>query len=265
MTDKIEEVSASKAKKTGTSRATGSMGTQTIHPTSFAEVSRIHRGALSTLKGSMVVTSAQEGEGVTLLAHLMAQRSAESGKRTLLIDLNMRNTKLSHDLSPEHMAWNLPGRDFSKGFGDLIHTVKNVEGLFFLPAPLDSMSIQYLKDIQHASAFFDALEKKFDHIIVDTTPVSALNRYNIDPVILSAAARRSLLVMMAKRTSRIKIMQAIKQLREAGANIEGIVVNDKENPSLKTQLFKMADFFKSVAPGFTAWMRQNIIKAGGLD
>lgn len=265
MTDKPEEMNPSKAKRSRKSSATGSMGTPTIHPTSFAEVSRIHRGALSTLKGSVVVTSTTDGEGTTLLAHLMAQRSAEGGRRTLLIDLNMRNTDLSNKLIPDRMAWNLSGRDFSEPFGDLIHPVKSVEGLFFLPAPLDSLSVQYLKDIQHAGAFFEALGRDFDHIIVDTTPVGALNRYNIDPVILSAASRRSVLVMMSNRTHKDKILKSIKQLREAGANIEGLIVNDKENPSLKLQLFKLVDFFKPLAPGFTMWMRQKIVKSGNLD
>ncbi|MFT7144294.1 MAG: Mrp family chromosome partitioning ATPase [Alphaproteobacteria bacterium] len=265
MTDKQDDQAPSKAKQKRKSRASGSMGTPTIHPTSFAEVSRIHRGALSTLKGSMVVTSSMDGEGTTLLSHLMAQRSAEGGRRTLLIDLNMRNTSLSNDLVPDRMAWNLPGRDFKHSFGDLIHAVDGVENLFFLPAPLDSVSVQFLKDIQHAASFFEALEKEFEHVVVDTTPVGALNRYNIDPVILSAAARRSVLVMMGNRTHKDKILRSIKQLREAGANIEGLVVNDRENPSLKSQLFKFADAFKSIAPGFTNWMREKIIKAGNLD
>lgn len=264
-TDSLDEVTVSVAKKNKKSRATGAMGTTTLQPTSFTEVSRIHRGALSTLKGSMVVTSTTGGEGTTLLSHLMAQRSAEGGRKTLLIDLNMRNTDLSNALSPDRTAWNLGGRNFTEGFGDLIHPIKGCANLFFMPAPLDSASVQFLKDMQHAGAFFEALEKQFDHIVVDTTPVGSLNRYNIDTVTLSAAARRSVLVMMANRTPKEKVYKTIKQLRESGANVEGMVVNDIENPNLRSQLYALADFFKPLSPGFTQWIRQKINKDEALD
>lgn len=258
-------VTVSVAKKNRKSRATGAMGTATIQPTSYTEVSRIHRGALSTLKGSMVVTAASSGEGTTLLSHLMAQRSAEGGRKTLLIDLNMRNTDLSNRLSPDRVSWNLAGRNFSDGFGDLVYPVEGDDKMFFMPAPLDSASVQFLKDMQHAGAFFEMLEREFEHIVVDTTPIGSLNRYNVDPVTLSAAARRSVLVMMANRTPKDKVLPAIKQLRESGANIEGMVVNDYENPSLRSQLIAFADFFKPFAPGFTQWMRGKISKSESLD
>ncbi|MEC8066247.1 MAG: hypothetical protein VX154_00135 [Pseudomonadota bacterium] len=264
MTDIKQEELASIAKKNRKSRASGTMGTSIIQPTSYTEVSRIHRGALSTLKGSMVVTAATAGEGTTLLAHLMAQRSAEAGRKTLLVDLNMRNTELSNNLLPDRTAWNLGGRNFAEGFGDLIHPTSD-PNLFFMPAPLDSVSVQFLKDMSHAGAFFDALEKSFEHIVVDTTPIGSLNRYNIDPVTLSAAARRTVLVMMANRTHKDKVHKAVKQLRESGANVEGMVVNDLENPSLRSQLNNFADFFKPFAPGFTQWMRQKIAKSERLD
>lgn len=267
MTDKKDdlEVTVSVAKKSRKSSATGAMGTATIQPTSYTEVSRIHRGALSTLKGSMVVTAATGGEGTTLLAHLMAQRSAEGGRKTLLIDLNMRNTDLSNRLSPDRSAWNLAGRNFKDGFGDLIYPVAGDDKMFFMPAPLDSASVQFLKDINHAGVFFETLEKEFEHIVVDTTPVGSLNRYNVDPITLSAAARRSVLVMMANRTPKEKVSHAIKQLRESGANIEGMVVNDHENPSLRSQLIAFADFFKPLSPGFTSWMRGKISHSENLD
>lgn len=265
MTDIKDEEIVSVAKKSRKSRATGAMGTTTIQPTSFTEVSRIHRGALANLKGSMVITSSSNGEGATLLSHLMAQRSAEAGRKTLLIDLNMRNTELSNELSPDRTAWNLGGRNFAEGFGDLIYPVPGDDKLFFMPAPLDSASVQFLKDMQHASAFFEALEKQFDHVVVDTTPVGSLNRYNIDPIALSAAARRSVFVMMANRTPKDKIHKSIKHLRESGANVEGIVVNDYENPSLRGQLNAFADLFKPLSPSFTQWVRGKISKADNID
>ena len=117
---------------------------------------------------------------------------------------------------------------------------------------------------QNAKDFFKALEGEFDQIVVDTTAVSLTNRYNVDPVILGSASSRTVLVMMAGRTQKDRLSKTIKQLREAGANIEGVVVNDVHNPTLKERLFKLVDFFNPVAPGFSVWMRDKINKHEGL-
>lgn len=236
-----------------------------VRPTTYAEVSRIHRGALSTLKGSVVVTSSQNGEGASLLAHLMAQKSAENGSRVLLIDLNMRNQSLSNSLAAERKVWGLAQRPVGDHLADLPKEVPGVENLEFMAAPADAESVLYLKDVHRAQAFFHALERQYDHVIVDTTPVGALNRGNADPVLLAAATRRTILVMMAGVTPRARVERTIKQLREAGAKIEGVVVNDRENPSLKRQLLTFVNGLQQMAPGLSDWLRHKILKAEHLD
>lgn len=235
-----------------------------LHPTSFTEVSRIHRGMLSDKKGSVVVTSTSAGEGSSLITQLMAQRSAENGKRTLLIDLNMKDSSVSESLGIDRSAWNLPARTVTETLPELVHPVEGVKNMFVMSAPLDVATVQYLKNMQNAKNFFEVLEGEFDQVIVDTTAVSLTNRYNVDPVILGSASHSTVIVMMAAHTPKERLTRAIKQLREAGANIEGVVVNDVLNPSLKERLYKLVDFFKPVAPGFSIWMRDKINKHEGL-
>jgi len=233
-------------------------------PTTYTEISRIHRSALSTLKGSMVITSSQDGEGSSLLAHLMAQRSSENGQKTLLIDLNLRNQALTIDFDAPTIPWGLDTWLPNAPLDNLIKSVDGVDNLYFMAAPSDHNSVVFLKDVHRAAQFLDTLEKGFDHIVIDTTPIGALNRYNADPIILSAAAQRTVMIMQAGVTSRDKVLRAIKQLREAGANIEGMVVNDRDNPPIRQQLLSFASKFKFL-PGLHKWMRNKIMDCHDFD
>ncbi len=236
-----------------------------LQPTSFTEINRIHRQALSARHGSLVITSALGGEGVSTFAHIMALRSADNGQRTLLIDLNLRNANLSDSFHAERKIWGLADRKQGSSLADLIQPAASVPNLSFMAAPRDDESVQFLRDVQRAKLFLSNLESQFDQIIIDTTPVGALNRQNIDPVLLSAAASRAVVVFMAGVTPQDKIKRCIRLLEEAGTAIEGLLVNDYRNPSLQEELLKFADGIKRINPAFADWMRQKIQKSSFLS
>jgi len=191
-----------------------------LQPTSFTEINRIHRQALSARRGSLVITSALGGEGVSTFAHIMALRSADNGQRTLLVDLNLRNASLSDAFNAERKIWGLTGRELNEPLSDLIKPVKGVANLSFMAAPRDDESVQYLRDVQRAKYFLTNLEHQFDQVVIDTTPVGALNRQNIDPVLLGAAATRAVVVFMAGLTPRDKIKRCARQLEEAALRLK---------------------------------------------
>ena len=238
--------------------------TTQLRPTSFTEINRIHRQALSARRGSLVITSASSGEGVSTFAHIMALRSADNGQRTLLIDLNLRSATLSDLFDAERRVWDLPNRELNQPLNDLIVPAKGVNNISFMAAPRDDDSVQHLRDVNRAQQFFAALESQYDQIVVDTTPVGALNRLNIDPVLLSAAASRAVVVMLAGVTPRENIKRCVRQLEEAGATVEGVLVNDYRNPSLQEELLAFADKLKRLSPKLGDWVRGKIMKAEWL-
>ena len=232
-----------------------------LRPTSFTEINRIHRQTLSSRNGSLVVTSATMGEGVSTFSHIMALRSADNGQRTLLIDLNLRNSQLSANFNAERKLWDLPKRDKDDPLNDLITPVDNVPNLDFMAAPRDDESVQFLRDVQRAHRFFTILEKQYDQIVVDTTPVGVLNRLNADPVLLAAAATHCAVVLLAGVTPRKLIIDCVHQLEEAGATLGGVLINDYRNPSLKEELLAFTDKLKRFSPTFADWLRQKIHKS----
>ncbi|MBI1363392.1 MAG: hypothetical protein GC134_05355 [Proteobacteria bacterium] len=235
-----------------------------IQPTAFTEINRIHRQALSAKRGSLVVTAATSGEGTSTFAHIMALRSADNGQKTLLVDLNMRDTHLSTSFNAERFAWRLSERQINEPLLDLVTEVTDVPNLFFMSAPRDDMSVQYLRDVTRANYFLTNLERHFDHIVIDTTPINAYNRYNVDPVLMAAAATRTVLVMLAGSTPREKVKKAREMLEDAGATIEGLLINDFKNPSLRDEMLKFAGSLERMSPDFAVWLKKKIMDAETL-
>lgn len=242
------------AKKTDTAAA----------PTSYAEINRMHRISFGNFKGTAVITSAKNGEGASTFAHTMALKSAESGKNTLLIDLNMRTLSITQSMELKRFDWDLPSIKTTLP-KKLLQTKKSIAKLSVLSAPTDVASIEYLKDPQNVETFFKLAEKQFDHVIVDTTPVGTLNRYNADPVLLASAARKTILVSMAGVTPKDRIRKAITQLEESGVKPSGIVINDKHNPSMKESLLEFIGGLQKVSPGLHSWLRKKILAEKSLN
>lgn len=252
----------SKTRKPTAEKVTASnIGSRALQLSSFTEINRMHRQALSAKRGTLVVTAATSGEGSSTFAHIMALRSADNGQRTLLIDLNMRNAGLSQAFATERKNWRLSEREVNQPLTDLVQPIDGVTNLFFMAAPRDDDSVQFLRDVQRASYFFATLEKDFDHIVVDTTPTSAVNRLNADPVMLAAAATRTVLVMMAGVTPADRIKAAARQLEDSGATLEGVLVNDYRNPSIKDDMLRFAESFQGISPDFAAWLRSKILSS----
>lgn len=234
-----------------------------IQPTSYTEINRLYRAVVAPLKkGVVLVTSTRDGEGATLLSHVLALRSAESGTKTLLVDLNIKNKHLTKSLDLTETNWNLPTRKEKDTFDDLIIKTSKAENLHYIAAPNDMESIAHLKDVDHAKEFFKVLGKTYNKIIVDTTPVGAMNRYNADPVILASAADRTVMVLLSGITPRKRIKNAISQLEEVGATVEGIVFNDWQSPSLKDDVMAMLTGLQGVMPGLANWLRHKVISGG---
>ncbi len=237
---------------------------KTALPTSYAEINRMHKNAFSTLKGTVIITSAKSNEGTSLFSHIMALKSAEAGKKTLLVDLNMKNMSLTSSLELKRLEWKLP--DIKTVLPKkIIQPSENIKNLSFLAAPLDGESIDYLKDIKNIQNFLKLAEKQFDHVIIDTTPVGTLNRYNADPILLGSCAKKTILITMAGVTSKEKIKKAINQLEEGGVRPAGIVINDFNNPSLKEALLNFVAKFKKISPSLHNWLRKKVLNAKGLN
>lgn len=118
----------------------------------------------------IMVASATGGEGKSTLACHLATSLAQSGRKTLLIDTDLRRPSL-------HAVFNLPpGPGFSEvlrgevGADEAVQPTSG-ESLFLMPAgQIDAASLQRLAN-DAAGPVFARLKSGFDFIVVDSAPV----------------------------------------------------------------------------------------------
>lgn len=169
---------------------------------------------------SVVVTSAVGHEGKTSLASQLAVSMARSGKRTLLIDGDIRNPQ-------QHAVFGMPA---DRGFCDVLRGSSQLEevvqatpaeNLWILPAGnCDAASYQALSGTTVGIAL-ERLTSQFDFVVVDAGPVltgpeALIFGQHVDGAVLST--RRDI--------SRVpKIDNAYRRLRSVDVHVVGAVVN----------------------------------------
>jgi Mrp family chromosome partitioning ATPase len=234
--------------------------------TSFTEVNRLHhRAVLDSKKQVVVMTSSTGGEGVTTLAHIMATRAADAGTKTLLVDLNLKNTGLTTLLGMKSCTWDIAHRGQHDPLVNAARAVEGVPHLHLLPAPDDLESVTYLRDGKRAREVFNDLLQHYDYVLVDTTPIDAMNRQNADAVLLAAAADDTILVLLAGRTPSRLVQKAVQQLQAAGARLSGVLVNDLHNPPLQISLMRLIDRLAWLNDDFRRWLRQKVMQCTWLE
>ncbi|NLG35114.1 MAG: polysaccharide biosynthesis tyrosine autokinase [Lentisphaerae bacterium] len=200
----------------------------------FAEAFRTARTALAfsfTDKPlrSLVVTSTVPAEGKTLTSINLAMAHAQTGKRTLLVDTDMRKPRLNKVF---------PGRD-SRGLSNLLSeppgslmpseliVPTRVENLFFLPTgPIPPNPVEML-DSNRFGQLLAELQDQFDLLIFDSPP--ALNL--VDSLVIGKRVDGMVLVVRSFVTNKFAAKQVARQVALSRVKLLGVVLNNVYMPS----------------------------------
>jgi len=168
----------------------------------------------------ILVTSAVEHEGKTTFASQLAASLARSGKRTLLLDGDLRHPNV-------HLAL---GLDLRNGLPELLRgEIANdeavqptgVEGLFAVTGGVcDYAAITALSKPETA-ALLKQFRESFDHVVIDAGPVLAF----ADVLLLGQVSDIALLATMRDSSRVPLVMQAVEKLRSVDVRVLGAVVN----------------------------------------
>jgi capsular exopolysaccharide synthesis family protein len=148
--------------------------------TSSAEALRIIRTNLEFMVSKVAdnqaktifLTSTFPKEGKTFVSVNLAATFALSGKRVLLIGMDIRNPKLDEYLAlPDYGVTNYLSSNDLK-IEDLVVKQKGFENFYVLPAGIIPPNPAELLMSKKVDLFFNALKAQYDYIIVDTAPVS---------------------------------------------------------------------------------------------
>ena len=167
---------------------------------------------------------ANEGKSTTVLD--LAVSLAESGKRTLMIDADMRNSVLAGTSKAEAggkifgLAHVLSGQS---GLNDVIHATNyaNFYVIFagpFPPNPSELLSGKAFKSM------IAKLRESFDYILIDTPPVGLV----IDAAVISEVCDGSILVIASGEISYRFALEAKEQLQRSECPILGVILNKVE-------------------------------------
>lgn len=166
------------------------------------------------------VTSPSPGDGKTTLACNLAVSIANSGKRVIIVDADLRRPRVHQVL----------GEDSDVGFAAVLAgeaepddaTIQTeVKNLSLMPCGARPSNPAELLTTRRLPELLDLLREKYDYVIVDSPPVLAVT----DPCAVAPRVDATVLTFRIKKNIKLAAERAREILDSVGGNVAGIVVN----------------------------------------
>lgn len=170
------------------------------------------------------ITSPLPGDGKTTFAANLALSMAQSGKRVLLIDADLRRPNI-HDLLGVRQDVGLS--EILSGEIDFVTAQQEtgVSNLWALSAgTCPENPAERLSSARFSRLLCEA-RSAYDFVLVDTPPLLAVS----DPCVVASETDGLLLVLRLQNIKRAAVMRAVELLDTHGANVLGVVVNGVEH------------------------------------
>jgi succinoglycan biosynthesis transport protein ExoP len=227
------------------SKGSGTWRMATAMPTSrFAESIRSIRFAIDldpTKTPNKVVglTSTLPHEGKSTIAASLAQLLANSGRRVIVVDCDLRNPSLSANLAPEAGAGITDILSGTRSLEDTIWT-DSVTRLDFLPgrrAPHSNTSEMLCTE--EIRKLFDQLRKSYDYVIVDLPPLAPI----VDVRATTPLIDCFILVVEWGRTTTDVVEHALNTAPNVYDALLGIVLNKTDMKVMKRYASRYGDYY----------------------
>ena len=194
-----------------------------------------HFAAVDKPAKILCVTSCQEGEGKTTTCANLAITYAQEGKRTLIIDADLRRSTM-HQVFVVTNRLGLTHYLVHKQSVEDVIIATHIDNLWILPAgPLPPNPAELLSSSK-LDALLEDVANQFDVIIIDTPPILNLT----DAQIIAAKCEGVLLVIRSGKIKRNALLKAKAKLEHVKARIMGVVLNGKKKSSNRTQYYGYA-------------------------
>jgi polysaccharide biosynthesis transport protein len=215
----------------------------------FSEAVHAMRISLELSSGNpkvILITSALPGEGKSTAAMLLAASSASSGKRTVLLDCDLRHQSTSEAFRNRRQ----PGvSELVRGTAELIDVITKdpatktylVPAGSMVPNAADLLMSQDMRDL------IAELRGEFDYIVIDTPPLLPV----VDALALATVADKVLVIVEWGQTRRASISEAFKVLRPEAHRIAGIVLNKVDLNQLRGHGYRGGYHYRSIGKYFS--------------
>jgi exopolysaccharide transport family protein len=194
----------------------------------------------------VLITSSLPAEGKSTAAMLLAASSASSGRRTVLLDCDLRQQSTSKVFRNQHQ----PGlSELLRGTVELMDVISKepatktyiVPAGSMVPNPADLLMSQRMRDL------IEELRGEFDYIVMDTSPLLPV----VDALALATIADKVLVIVEWGHTPRASISEAFKILRPEAHRVAGIVLNKVDLKQLQGYAYGGGYHNRSVSKYFS--------------
>ena len=197
--------------------------------TSYAEMYRVLRTSVSLLgdetkRKVTLFSSALPGEGKTITSANFALAAAGQGRKTLLIDLDLRRPAVhevfgiapdpAHGGATEYLANLVP-------FAQTIIQATGVANLHLILSGKRSPNPGELLSTGRLNAMLDEACSQYDVVVIDTAPLLAVP----DTRIIAPLADNFCLVCRAEYVPKGAVRRVLQVLEEDGTQLSGIIFN----------------------------------------
>ncbi|WP_339460027.1 GumC family protein [Nodularia spumigena] len=170
----------------------------------------------------LLITSTSSQEGKTVTAYNLGIASALAGKRTLIIETDLRSPSHASSLnvSPDTDVSVEPLRYYAR-LNECIRLVPEVENLYIIPSPGPVSQSSAILESSEIKRLMEDVRERFDLVILDTNPLSSSN----DALLIQPYSDGIVLVARPNHTQENMLGEAIDQLVESELGLLGVIVN----------------------------------------
>lgn len=173
------------------------------------------------------VTSPLPGDGKSTIAGNLACSIAQSGKRVLAIDCDLRRPQLTDNFAMRKSLGLSNVLNTECDPIDAIHETP-LENLWIMPSGPIPVNPAEALAMPQMSSLLEMLREKYDYIVVDTPPLLVVS----DPSITASMVDGVVLTLRIRRKSKPNALESVSILRTVDAKILGVVINNSDAAAL---------------------------------
>ncbi|MCX7380205.1 MAG: hypothetical protein NT133_02040 [Alphaproteobacteria bacterium] len=223
-----------------------------FHP----EIDAIWHAVARSGARSVAIVAAEAGEGTTLVAGALARRAGLSTSAdedrvatSLLVELNLARPSVARVLGLRPRP------------GEILRL--DALGLAVL-ADIGVAGAEGWREVHQLAARLRAWQSDWGLVVLDTAPLLSGDGDIIPGASAAAAADATVLVTLAGRTPASRVREARAKLAAVGANVIGAVLNDRDNPSLLSELDRETWRLSRLFPRHMAGLRSRLHRISAL-
>ena len=205
-----------------------------LEVSNFPELDYICHEAINTLCTNLsycgkdirkiMITSRYAGEGKSYISMNLLRTFSQLGKRTVLIDTDLRAPGIQSDYRLRYSTQNHYGlSEYLSGICGLDEAIyqTNLPNTCMIPAGHEAPNPLQLLDTQAMGDLIEQLAEEFDVVLIDTPPVGML----VDAVAMAKFCDGALLVVGYCKGRQQEIGDAVESIKQTGCKVLGAVLN----------------------------------------